>query len=239
MPTRMEEIAARSAKTPAGYRANKAANDRKVAEWRQEKKNDTGRRKESIRKVTKLPEPYMSGRGFKPEPGRGAPMVLQPVVAPVVATEPPADMVDYSLAPVEATPPWEQMPGGGKLNTIPIVMGTMLVYLGKRLIISMAMTGAAEVGKFAMEGLGTYTKNAKEAKLRFHTGRSGSPSYRTGGAVRIVRDAEGRPKERSSGTGYVSDDPAVAMRQGFERAWEIVKQQWSDPSTWLWWANPR
>lgn len=242
MPSRMEEIAARSAKSGEEYRANKAANDAAAEAWKRKKKSEDSKRSVAVKRVSVAAAPKEFGVGVDfsrdyhvspavEPPGQG---VLAVVPPPVVADEPPADLVDYSLSPVAMEPPWEMMPAGGALYAIAPVMGTMLIYLGKRLIISMALAGAAEVGKFAMQRLGTYTMNARDASIRYHTGRS--PGFRQGMPV--------TPAERSrgvnpTGTGYVEDDPGLlqSVWDGMQFSWGIVKEQWRDPSTFFWWTK--
>ncbi len=241
MPSRMEEIAARSAKSGDEYRANKAANDAAAEAWKKVKKSEDSKRSSAIKKTSTeaVPEEWGANRDFS----RGYHLSVEPVEnqvlaltpAPIVAEEPPADMVDYTLSPTTMEPPWEQVPAAGALYAIAPVMGTLMVYLGKRLIIAMAMAGAAEAGKFAMQRLGTYTMNARDAHLRFHTGRS-SPGFRPGMPVTAAERSRG---VNATGTGYVEDDPGLlqSIWDGMQFSWGIVKEQWKDPSTFFWWTK--
>lgn len=222
MPTAMERIAASSAKSPAEYRANKKKNDEQVRKWRDRSTEDNIFRINRVKKVTKTLTPAEALRQALDEAAerRGKePMVLMPVPAPIKASEPPADLVDYSLVPVEATPPWEGTPP--TLFAVPPIIGTMMVMLGKRMLVSMAITGLSFL---AMEPLQQYGKGLPRANVLWHTGRS---NLRKGSPV------------AASGTGYVEDDPGLleAMWAGASMSWDMVKAQWKDPASWFWWVG--
>lgn len=235
MPSRMEEIAARSAQSGDEYRANKAANDAAAASYRKEKKSENSNREVAIIKATPKAE-FGVGRDFSRdyhvEPH--AAEVLTFTGAPVIAKEPPASMVDYSLVPDSLMVPYGKMPAAGALYAISPAMGTMLIYLGKRLIISMAMAMAAEGGKFAMQRLGTYSQAAKGVTVRMHTGRS--PGFRPGMPVTAAERSRG---VNPTGTGYVEDDPGLlqSIWDGMQFGWGEVKDQWADPFSFLWWTK--
>ncbi len=239
MPTRMEEIVARSAQSGDEYRANKKRNDALVESWRKQKKSEDSQREVAVKRATVSPKEFGEGRDFSRDyhtgkaglPDEG---IITVVPTPVVAKEPPAALVEYAISPHVLDAPYEQMPATGALYAISPVLGTMLIYLGKRLVISMAMAGAVEAGKFAMQRLGTYTKNARDANVRFHTGRS--PGFRPGMPVTAGERTRG---VNDSGTGYVDDDPGLlqSIWDGMSFGWGEVKDQWSDPSSFLWWTK--
>lgn len=240
MPSRMEQIAARSAQSPAEYVANKARNDAAVVSWNKAQKSALSKRRTAVDKygmaqqmgATYTRRTSASGEILSEEGVKVQHMVLQSVPAPVEVDEPPADLVDYSLSPIDMEPPWEQMPAGGSISAVTPILGTMLIYLGKRLIISMAMAGAAEAGKFAMQQLGTYTKNARDAHVRFHTGRSPR------GRVKLIEPLryEG-PMQDGSG----AFDPGASLLEsiwdGMQFSWGKVKEQWKDPASFFYWLR--
>ncbi len=174
MPSRMEEIAARSAQSPSEYEARREANDALAAAWRSSKKKDVERQQVAVKKS--YPDSGPTGEG-RPSAGRipGRPtfapavetVVMVPTVMPPVVSEPPVDMVDYSLVPVVMDVPWEQSPVS--IVAIPAVIGTMMVMLGKRMLVSIAVAGM----NFAiMEPLQQYGKGLPKARVLWHTGRA-------------------------------------------------------------------
>lgn len=169
--------------------------------------------------------------------GPGTVTVLQPepILLPVVT--PPADLVDYSLPPAEATPPWDQTPYAAKLNLIPAVIGTMMVMLGKRMLVSMAVGG---LNYALMEPLQQYGKGLPRARVLWHTGQSARPM---GGGVSIVTGGGGPGGGGSrggpDGTGYGGQSFGESFWDGMTQSWDVVKKQWSDPENFFWWLFGR
>lgn len=165
MPTRMEELAAKSAQSPSEYEANKARNDAAAVAWRKSKEKDVAKQTRRVG-TSYAVEPGYGTTGEVRKPGLPQ-YILQPVPAPVVVSEPPVDMVDYSLVPREMDIPWEQSPVS--IAAIPAVIGTMMVMLGKRMLVSMAIGG---LNYAFMEPLQQYGKGLPRARVLWHTGRA-------------------------------------------------------------------
>lgn len=179
MPSRMEEIAARSAKSPDEYKANKARNDALAASYRKEKKSDDSKRKSVLRKTIPGLSAGAAMRSTVITETRGTVVpnnvVLKPVPAPVVVSEPPVDMIDYSVSPQSMEVPWSRLPAAGMLAGLSVPVGTMMVMLGKRMLVSMAVTGLQFA---AMEPLQQYGKGLPRATVLWHTGRSAGEGKR-------------------------------------------------------------
>lgn len=175
MPSRMEEIAARSAKSPEEYIERKARNDELAARFRKEKSSEDLKRKSVLRKTTTP----VDERAINPtrQSVERMPMILKPVPAPVIVSEPPVDLIDYSVSPQSMEVPWSRMPAAGMLSGLNVPVGTMMVMLGKRMLVSMAVSGL----QFAvMEPLQQYGKGLPRATVLWHTGRSSRAGQRLG-----------------------------------------------------------
>lgn len=166
MPTRMEEIAARSAQSLSEYEENKAANDALAASWRDEKDREVVKRAAAVEKAYDHRPGFSIDTTVQPFT---PPVVLAPVLMPPTVSEPPVDLVDYSVAPRSMEVNYSTLPAGGVAFGIPPVMGTMMVMLGKRMLVSMAVT-ALEFA--AMEPLQQYGKGLPRARVLWHTGKS-------------------------------------------------------------------
>lgn len=171
MPSRMEEIAARSAKSGSEYLANKARNDALAESYSRRKRGEDEKRKSVLKKTT---NPYggMSSeqiRQLRESKQMKPAVVLSPKAAPTVVAEPPVDLIDYSLSPQSMEVPWSRLPAGGSLFGLNEVVGTMMVMLGKRMLVSMAITG---LNVLAMEPLQQYGRGLPRARVLWHTGRS-------------------------------------------------------------------
>jgi len=207
MPSRMEEIRARSAQSGDEYRARKAANDEAASTFRAVKKKEVEKRTSRV-KMTTAEEPGSllgaTGESRKRYTAVAPVVVLAPKVLPVVVDEVPVDIADYSVVPAEMDAPVSIIPATGTLYGIPPVVGTMMVMLGKRMLVSMAVTGLEFA---AMEPLQQYGKGLPRAKVLWQTGRSPGELQRSG--MRLRADYE----RGWSGTGYVDDDPLAKLKE--------------------------
>lgn len=223
MPSKMDEIAARSAKSASEYVANKKANDALAAAWRGTKKKEDSNRKSSIAMVTATAEQRAQAEKNMSREYRFTPKtVLKVVEAPIVVSEPPIDLVDFAVSPKSMEVEYNTLPGGGVLYGLPPVVGTMMVMLGKRLLVSMAVTG---LNVLAMEPLQQYGKGLPRANVLWHTGRS---ARNMSGGVAIGGghyDAANHAPSGVFGTGYAEDDPFAAAKAALHYG--------SDASSWL------
>lgn len=171
MPSRMEEIAARSATSGDEYRANKAENDRLASSYRKERKAENGKRKANVKKAT-VPE---RGPSTYAEMVKRRTLSRQPVLSispapPAVYTSKPDDLADYSLPPASVLIPYEIMPQAGALVGILPLIGSLLVYAGKQLLVSMALTGLESA--LAAPVFQKAQRNSNIA-IRYRTGKPG------------------------------------------------------------------
>lgn len=218
MPSRMDEIAARSAGSPSEYEANKRENDRLADTWRKQKTAENDKQKRRVETTVESRPEFGVGRDFGRDYHVERDVAVEPVVmttvrAPVEYDEPPVDMVDYSAVPRTMDIPWS-FPS--QLAGLESTLGTMMIMLGKRMLVSIATTA---INYALMEPLQQYGKGLPRATVLWHTGKV---PHRTA-HDRVAPIA-------SSGTGYVVDDP-MGLATGVDTGgfWDAV----DDASEWV------
>lgn len=145
-------------------------------------------------------------------------VVIKPVEVPPVIMPPPPDMTPPTIVPWEVelvappsqpAPPTEEDPGGsmGPVRAPPTLMtvaagegrGTFMVYLGKRLLLSMATTAGSRIAGMLIGPLGKMV--ARGVYLRLLTGISPGhyriPYGQPGSAVSFEAAWRGSPQEFS------------------------------------------
>jgi len=124
-----------------------------------------------------------------PGPPEPPVVVVQPVVQPPAIKPPPPDMMPPTIVPPEYEDPGPpgEMKGGGGVKAPPgstIVsgalaahVGTMMIYLGKRLLLTLGLAAAQgatnELGML-YGGLALGSKRARGVRVLTHTGNSGN-----------------------------------------------------------------
>lgn len=222
-------LSEQAAQRAAAFAIKSAANDAEVAAYAAQKAADEqSLRERAIKDASSEAEEEVEvvvGPTGEMR-GAGTITVLTPTEVMLEVPTVPGELVNYSLVPTDFDTLFEITPGGGELQMIPPVIGTMMVMLGRRMLVSMAIGGLQFL---AMEPLQQYGKGLPRAKVLWHTGRSP-------GKIAPARRGDG--PFRNGGSGYSPDDPFLdAARKGFQEAWDYVKKQWSDPASfvpWLW-----
>lgn len=127
----------------ATYLENKKRNDRLAEEYKATKKTETSARKTKVERAVKIIViPGVMNEKVGTTKYMGGPTVLKvSVPPPTVYVEKPDDVVDYTLAPASAVVSYETVPHHGTIVGIIPALGSLLVYAGKQLLVSMAIAG--------------------------------------------------------------------------------------------------
>lgn len=209
------------------YESRRAANDKLAADYAASKKDkERGHRDAALKKVS------VSLKGGRPDgrtmEGTGTALpdytVLRPVLVVPAVPSPPADIADYSLTPIEASPPWEILPFGGAIAFLTPVLGSLVISMGRTMLVSMAIAGLAELGnELLMRPLQQYSKKARALNVRTHwaTGNGGA-----------VKGGEPIGPRQQPGAG----EPGVW--EGMKFGWDAIIEQWKDIGNFFDWLSP-
>lgn len=236
MPTLREQAAERA----AAFAVRSAARDEEVVAYASKKRETEQSVRTRAIDVPSRETNYYQGPAKTADPvqvdlgptgeirGAGTVSVLAPTEVLIEIPTVPPDLANYSLVPVDFETLFEIMPGGGALQFLPAVFGSLMIMLGKRMLVTMAIAG---IEYLAMEPLHQYGKGLPKARVLWHTGKSNS---RPGERIAPARRGDG-PFPAAEGVYYGSFLEAAI--DGFQKAWEQVKKQWQDPAAfvpWLW-----
>lgn len=174
---RMQEIIDRSGKP--SYAVEPRENEKAASRYKSAKDAERSSRTATVQRVVGPYWTARTGAGKAAEKSAGgvakgmatkAAAVLKIVPVPVVYPEIPDDLFEYNLPPATVVVPYEIMPNVGSIAAVIPLIGSLLVYAGKKLLVSLAITTLESA---VMEPLYQKAQKGSDIAIRYKTGNSG------------------------------------------------------------------